>query len=128
MPGSGLGLSIVRQVAERHSGTVEAGDSPSGGGARSRCGCPAPRSPVPDWTPAREGAVLVAALAARLLAACSGSAQPDEPTGPDRGRRSGRRRLEPVRRPDRGAGLRIAGEPMSEQNGTADGRAARSPR
>ena len=31
MPGSGLGLSIVRQVAERHSGTVEAGTSPSGG-------------------------------------------------------------------------------------------------
>ena len=33
MPGSGLGLSIVRQVAERHAGTVEAGDVP-GGGAR----------------------------------------------------------------------------------------------
>jgi two-component system, OmpR family, sensor histidine kinase MprB len=33
MPGSGLGLSIVRQVAERHAGTVEAGDAP-GGGAR----------------------------------------------------------------------------------------------
>ena len=33
MPGSGLGLSIVRQVAERHAGTVEAGSAP-GGGAR----------------------------------------------------------------------------------------------
>ena len=31
MPGSGLGLSIVRQVAERHAGTVEAGRSPAGG-------------------------------------------------------------------------------------------------
>lgn len=33
MPGSGLGLSIVRQVAERHSGTVHAEAAP-GGGAR----------------------------------------------------------------------------------------------
>jgi two-component system sensor histidine kinase MprB len=31
MPGSGLGLSIVRQVAGRHAGTVEAGRSPAGG-------------------------------------------------------------------------------------------------
>ncbi|HEU4810619.1 MAG TPA: HAMP domain-containing sensor histidine kinase, partial [Nocardioides sp.] len=31
MPGSGLGLSIVRQVAGRHAGTVEAGSSPAGG-------------------------------------------------------------------------------------------------
>jgi two-component system sensor histidine kinase MprB len=31
MPGSGLGLSIVRQVAERHSGSVEATTAPSGG-------------------------------------------------------------------------------------------------
>ncbi|WP_232678518.1 HAMP domain-containing sensor histidine kinase [Nocardioides sp. R-C-SC26] len=31
MPGSGLGLSIVRQVAERHSGAVRADASPSGG-------------------------------------------------------------------------------------------------
>jgi two-component system, OmpR family, sensor histidine kinase MprB len=31
MPGSGLGLSIVRQVVERHSGTVAAGRCPSGG-------------------------------------------------------------------------------------------------
>jgi len=31
MPGSGLGLSIVAQVAERHSGQVRVEDSPSGG-------------------------------------------------------------------------------------------------
>jgi two-component system sensor histidine kinase MprB len=31
MPGSGLGLSIVAQVAQRHAGAVEAGRSPSGG-------------------------------------------------------------------------------------------------
>jgi two-component system sensor histidine kinase MprB len=31
MPGSGLGLSIVRQVALRHSGTVQASIAPGGG-------------------------------------------------------------------------------------------------
>jgi two-component system sensor histidine kinase MprB len=51
LPGSGLGLSIVRQVAERHSGTVEAGASP-GGGARLTLWLPGSTAPVPDWTPA----------------------------------------------------------------------------
>ena len=51
MAGSGLGLSIVRQVAERHSGAVEAGVSPSGG-ARLTMWLPGSKSPVPDWTPA----------------------------------------------------------------------------
>jgi two-component system sensor histidine kinase MprB len=31
MPGSGLGLSIVRQVAERHAGAVRADEGPGGG-------------------------------------------------------------------------------------------------
>ena len=31
MPGSGLGLSIVAQVAERHAGVIEIGTSPAGG-------------------------------------------------------------------------------------------------
>lgn len=51
MSGSGLGLSIVRQVAERHSGNVEVGDAPSGG-ARLVMWLPGSASPVPDWTPA----------------------------------------------------------------------------
>jgi two-component system, OmpR family, sensor histidine kinase MprB len=50
MSGSGLGLSIVRQVAERHSGTVEAGESPAGG-ARLTLTLPGSSLPVPDWTP-----------------------------------------------------------------------------
>ncbi|WP_395690177.1 sensor histidine kinase [Nocardioides sp.] len=50
MPGSGLGLSIVRQVAERHSGTVDADVSPAGG-ARLVLWLPGSSSPVPDWTP-----------------------------------------------------------------------------
>ena len=44
MPGSGLGLSIVRQVAERHSGTVSAGHSPLGG---ARLTMQIPGHPVP---------------------------------------------------------------------------------
>jgi len=45
MPGSGLGLSIVRQVAERHAGTVHAGAAPGGGG---RLSLTLPGSPEPD--------------------------------------------------------------------------------
>ncbi len=39
MPGSGLGLSIVRQVAERHGGSVEAARA-AGGGAEFRMRLP----------------------------------------------------------------------------------------
>ncbi len=58
MPGSGLGLSIVRQVAERHSGTVHAGSAP-GGGARLSLTLPGHHDPAPSQesedasTPAR---------------------------------------------------------------------------
>ncbi len=51
MIGSGLGLSIVRQVADRHSGTVEVDVAP-GGGTRMSLWLPGATSPVPDWTPA----------------------------------------------------------------------------
>ncbi|MDQ4051965.1 MAG: HAMP domain-containing histidine kinase [Actinomycetota bacterium] len=44
MPGSGLGLSIVRQVADRHSGTIEVGSSASGG---ARLVLTIPGSPTP---------------------------------------------------------------------------------
>jgi two-component system sensor histidine kinase MprB len=44
MPGSGLGLSIVRQIATRHSGKVEAARSP-GGGARLTLRLPGRVSP-----------------------------------------------------------------------------------
>ncbi|MEQ7005855.1 HAMP domain-containing sensor histidine kinase [Actinopolymorpha sp. B17G11] len=58
MPGSGLGLSIVKQVAERHGGSVSAGRA-SGGGAlltlqlpgtpgHARAGEPGPPPTAPD--------------------------------------------------------------------------------
>lgn len=51
MPGSGLGLSIVQQVADRHSGSVEAGRSPSGG-ARMVLRIPGAPTPPPVEAPA----------------------------------------------------------------------------
>ena len=51
MPGSGLGLSIVAQVAERHAGTVEAGRSPSGG-TRMTFRLPGAATPKPAEPPA----------------------------------------------------------------------------
>jgi two-component system sensor histidine kinase MprB len=51
MPGSGLGLSIVAQVAERHAGTVDAGASPSGG-TRLTLRLPGASSPKPAEPPA----------------------------------------------------------------------------
>ena len=51
MPGSGLGLSIVAQVAERHAGTVDAGRSPSGG-TRMTFRLPGAATPKPAEPPA----------------------------------------------------------------------------
>jgi two-component system sensor histidine kinase MprB len=54
MPGSGLGLSIVAQVAERHSGRVEASRSPSGGTRMTLTlpGASAPKPATPPVAPA----------------------------------------------------------------------------
>ena len=52
MPGSGLGLSIVAQVAQRHAGTVEAGASPSGG-TRMTFALPGAALPKPAAPPER---------------------------------------------------------------------------
>jgi len=51
MPGSGLGLSIVAQVAERHAGSVDAGPAP-GGGTRLTLRLPGASSPKPTAPPA----------------------------------------------------------------------------
>jgi two-component system, OmpR family, sensor histidine kinase MprB len=47
MPGSGLGLSIVRQIVERHGGDVRAGRS-ADGGAELRITLPGSSEPVDD--------------------------------------------------------------------------------
>jgi two-component system sensor histidine kinase MprB len=64
LPGSGLGLSIVAQVAERHAGTVEAGASPSGG-TRMTFRLPGAASPKPAGPPA--GATVPTATTSELL-------------------------------------------------------------
>nr|WP_237447864.1 HAMP domain-containing sensor histidine kinase [Nocardioides flavescens] len=51
MPGSGLGLSIVAQAAQRHGGSVEAGRAPSGG-ARLTFRVPGAPTPKPSGPPA----------------------------------------------------------------------------
>ena len=63
MPGSGLGLSIVAQVAERHAGSVDAGPSPSGG-TRLTLRLPGASSPKPAEPPA---AVQTSASASETL-------------------------------------------------------------
>ena len=52
LPGSGLGLSIVRQTAERHGGSVAAEPAP-GGGARLVFRVPGATTPIPKEAPAR---------------------------------------------------------------------------
>ncbi|RKT02731.1 sensor histidine kinase regulating citrate/malate metabolism [Streptomyces sp. 3211.6] len=56
--GRGLGLALVRQVAHRHGGSVEAGDAPAGGAAfTARLPLPpADRPAPPDGPPGRAGA------------------------------------------------------------------------
>lgn len=56
MPGSGLGLSIVQQVAVRHSGSVEAGHAASGG-ARMVLRIPGAPTPPPSEPSATEASV-----------------------------------------------------------------------
>ncbi len=50
MPGSGLGLSIVRQTADRHGGTVSASRNAQGG-ARMTFRVPGAATPAPVGTP-----------------------------------------------------------------------------
>lgn len=54
MPGSGLGLSIVAQVVERHAGSVDAGPAPSGG-TRVTLRLPGAAAPKPAEPPAAVG-------------------------------------------------------------------------
>ncbi len=54
MPGSGLGLSIVAAVAERHGGSVRAGRAP-GGGAAFWLALPGTAEPGPEPTSAPGG-------------------------------------------------------------------------
>ena len=77
MPGSGLGLSIVRQVVERHAGSVQAGEN-VGGGARLVLEPPERRR----WMP-RSYAAGAAALAVLLLAGCGDDDLGEKPDLPD---------------------------------------------
>jgi two-component system sensor histidine kinase MprB len=52
MPGSGLGLSIVAQVAERHSGRISAERAPSGGALFDLRMPGRPDAPADEPTPA----------------------------------------------------------------------------
>jgi two-component system sensor histidine kinase MprB len=69
MPGSGLGLSIVSSVAQRHGGTAEAGSAP-GGGAQIRLtipGQPAPPESGPELKPPSASLGAVVAGSQKIL-------------------------------------------------------------
>ncbi|WP_094191792.1 sensor histidine kinase [Streptomyces katrae] len=64
--GRGLGLALVRQVAHRHGGTVEAGDTPEGGAAfTARLPVTPAEGAGPHGVPERAGPGRTAARAAR---------------------------------------------------------------
>ena len=69
MPGSGLGLSIVRQVAERHAGTVRADRSADDGAAFWFTVPGAPVPPEPDTVIGHRGARVTARVPRDFAAA-----------------------------------------------------------
>ena len=77
VPGSGLGLAVVREVARGHSGSVAAENAP-GGGTLMRLILPAlrarPCSPQLPPPPSRRPARLRRAVPARRVASCRATA------------------------------------------------------